>query len=251
MCRSAPEALTEAREVIGGLYLAAPYVPEAPRHYRTKAKNAQEAHEAIRPTSLGRQPWLATAGARSRPALRSSIWKRMIASQMEAARIERTTIDLDSADGQEGLRATGQVIQFDGYLKVYEEGRDDPEASAAGADAEGQDFRRTPAGGERGRGGAGAEGPRRSALHRAPAPLFGSLAGGEDGGAGHRPALDLRLDPHRAARPLLWCGWTRTGSFPRTSRPPGHRLPRTVLPPVCRIRLHRRPGREARSGLRW
>jgi DNA topoisomerase-1 len=134
--QSAPEALQEAREVIGGLY-GAPYLPESARQYRTKAKNAQEAHEAIRPTSLGRNP----GSLRLEPdlgRLYELIWKRMIASQMEAARIERTTIDLESADGLTGLRATGQVIQFDGYLKVYEEGRDDPEA--AGADPEAQDF---------------------------------------------------------------------------------------------------------------
>jgi DNA topoisomerase-1 len=126
---SAPEALAEAREVIGGLY-GKPYVPESPRYYKVKAKNAQEAHEAIRPTSLGRNP----GSLRLEPdlgRLYELIWKRMIASQMEAARIERTTIDLDSADGRTGLRATGQVVQFDGYLRVYEEGRDDPEAASA------------------------------------------------------------------------------------------------------------------------
>src|SRR5690606_33596822 len=60
------------------------------------------------------------------------IWKRMIASQMESARIERTTIELESADGRTGLRATGQVILFDGYLAVYEEGRDDAEDEEGG-----------------------------------------------------------------------------------------------------------------------
>jgi DNA topoisomerase-1 len=136
--QSAPEALEEARQAIGALYGAA-YVPEHARHYRTKAKNAQEAHEAIRPTSLARNP----GSLRLEPdlgRLYELIWKRMIASQMEAARIERTTIDLESADGREALRATGQVVLFDGYLRVYEEGRDDPEAGAKGEDAEGQDF---------------------------------------------------------------------------------------------------------------
>ncbi|MGE5500776.1 MAG: DNA topoisomerase, partial [Ignavibacteriales bacterium] len=85
---------------------------------------AQEAHEAIRPTSLNRNPGkLRLEGDLGR--LYELIWKRMIASQMEAARIEKTTIDLDSGDGRTGLRATGQVIQFPGYLAVYEEGRDD------------------------------------------------------------------------------------------------------------------------------
>ena len=121
--QSAPEALDEAREVIAGVY-GKEYVPEAARIYKTKAKNAQEAHEAIRPTSLARNPGsLRLESDLGR--LYELIWKRMIASQMEAARIERTTIELDSADGKTGLRATGQVIQFDGYLAVYEEGRDD------------------------------------------------------------------------------------------------------------------------------
>ena len=130
--QSAPEALTEARAVIGGLY-GKDYVPEAPRRYTTKAKNAQEAHEAIRPTSLERNP----GKLRLEPdlgRLYELIWKRMIASQMESARIERTTIDLESADGRTGLRANGQVVLFPGYLAVYEEGRDD----ASGDEDEGR-----------------------------------------------------------------------------------------------------------------
>jgi DNA topoisomerase I len=121
--QSAPEALDEARSVIGSLY-GAEYVPAAARIYKTKAKNAQEAHEAIRPTSLERNP----GRLRLEPdlgRLYELIWKRMVASQMEAARIERTTIDIDSADGQTGLRATGQVVLFPGYLALYEEGKDD------------------------------------------------------------------------------------------------------------------------------
>lgn len=123
-----PEALDEARKVIGGLY-GKDYVPETPRLYKTKAKNAQEAHEAIRPTSMERNPGrlrLESDLAR----LYELIWKRMIASQMEAARIERTTVDLDSTDGRTGLRATGQVVLFPGYLAVYEEGRDEPDHNA-------------------------------------------------------------------------------------------------------------------------
>ena len=121
--QAAPEALEEARSVIAGIY-GREYVPESARHYKTKAKNAQEAHEAIRPTSLNRNPGkLRLEGDLGR--LYELIWKRMIASQMEAARIEKTTIDLDSGDGRTALRATGQVIQFPGYLAVYEEGRDD------------------------------------------------------------------------------------------------------------------------------
>jgi DNA topoisomerase-1 len=128
--QTAPEALDEARAVIGGIY-GKEYVPEKPRFYSTKAKNAQEAHEAIRPTSLGRNPGkMRLEGDLGR--LYELIWKRMIASQMESARVEKTTIDLDSADGQTGLRATGQVVTFDGYLAVYEEGRDDPDDEEGG-----------------------------------------------------------------------------------------------------------------------
>ena len=128
--QTAPEALDEARSVIGNVY-GRDYVPEKPRFYSTKAKNAQEAHEAIRPTSLARNPGsLRLEGDLGR--LYELIYKRMIASQMESARIERTTIDLDSADGKTGLRASGQVVLFDGYLKVYEEGRDDADDEESG-----------------------------------------------------------------------------------------------------------------------
>ena len=121
----AQEALEETRKVIAGRY-GQEYVPAEPRYYKTKAKNAQEAHEAIRPTSLARNPGsLRLESDQGR--LYELIWKRMIASQMESARIERTTVDLDSSDGRTGLRATGQVVTFDGYLAVYEEGRDDDE----------------------------------------------------------------------------------------------------------------------------
>ena len=121
--QSAPEALVEARQVIEGRF-GKDYVPETARYYKTKAKNAQEAHEAIRPTSLARNPGSLRLEA-DLGRLYELIWKRMIASQMESARIERTSIDLDSPDGKTGLRASGQVVLFDGYLAVYEEGRDD------------------------------------------------------------------------------------------------------------------------------
>src|SRR6185312_3282332 len=131
----AQEAIDEARRVIAGRY-GPDYVPEQPRYYRTKAKNAQEAHEAIRPTSLQRNPGsLRLEGDLGR--LYELIWKRMIASQMESARVERTSIDLETADGQTGLRASGEVVLFDGYLKVYQEGRDDAPSSQGGGDEEG------------------------------------------------------------------------------------------------------------------
>jgi DNA topoisomerase-1 len=118
-----PEALTEARSFIGKRY-GVEYVPDSPRIYKTKAKNAQEAHEAIRPTSLDRDP----SKMRLEPDLQrlyELIWKRMVASQMESARVERTTVDIATPDGGTVLRANGQVVLFEGYLAVYEEGRDD------------------------------------------------------------------------------------------------------------------------------
>ncbi len=118
-----PGAIAEMRRLIGERF-GAPYVPESPRLYKAKAKNAQEAHEAIRPTSSYRRPeTLRLDGDMAR--LYELIWKRTIASQMESARVENTVINLLSADRQTGLRATGQVVTFDGFMAVYEEGKDD------------------------------------------------------------------------------------------------------------------------------
>ena len=120
----APEAVTEARAAITARFGAA-YVPDTPRIYKNKAKNAQEAHECIRPTDMAAAPDDLRLTEADQRKLYELIWKRTIASQMAAARLERTTVDIGSADGQVGLRATGQVVLFDGFLKVYEEGRDD------------------------------------------------------------------------------------------------------------------------------
>ncbi len=122
-------AITQARKVIGEDYGNA-YVPDAPRQYQTKAKNAQEAHEAIRPTDLSRRP----ADMKRRldadqARLYELIWIRTIASQMESAELERTTVDIAAQAGARTLelRASGQVIKFDGFLALYQEGRDDEE----------------------------------------------------------------------------------------------------------------------------
>jgi len=93
--------------------------------YKNKAKNAQEAHECIRPTDMKRSAETLGRLEPDQRKLYDLIWKRTLASQMSAARFERTTVEIASADGQVGLRATGQVVTFDGFLKVYEEGRDD------------------------------------------------------------------------------------------------------------------------------
>src|SRR5579863_5859993 len=121
----APEAIAEARDVIGRKY-GARYVPQTARVYSSKAKNAQEAHEAVRPTSFARTPeevsrYLDADAAR----LYELIWKRAVASQMESAEQERTTVDVLSADKQITLRATGTVTLFDGFLTLYLEGQDE------------------------------------------------------------------------------------------------------------------------------
>ena len=118
-------AVAEARAVIQNEH-GPEYVPEKPRFYSSKARNAQEAHEAIRPTSFTRSP--DTLRLESDQAkLYALIWKRAVASQMESARLERTTIDLENADGSLALRATGSVLMFPGYFALYQEGRDDEE----------------------------------------------------------------------------------------------------------------------------
>jgi DNA topoisomerase I len=130
----APEAIASARNVIGKEF-GARYVPKAPRKYTVKAKNAQEAHEAIRPTDLARLPKHVSRGLEpDQRRLYELIWTRTVASQMESAELERTTIDiLAQADERRlDLRATGQVIRFDGFLKLYQEGRDDEEDEDGG-----------------------------------------------------------------------------------------------------------------------
>ncbi|MFW2830466.1 type I DNA topoisomerase [Sphingomonas sp. ID0503] len=113
-------AISAARKAIADRYDAG-YVPDQPRQYQTKAKNAQEAHEAIRPTDFAK----GSAGSGDHARLYDLIFKRAMASQMASARLERTTVDLSDGTGQHVLRATGQVVLFPGYLALYEEGRDD------------------------------------------------------------------------------------------------------------------------------
>ncbi|MGR3636963.1 MAG: type I DNA topoisomerase [Shimia sp.] len=120
----APEAVAEARDTISALY-GPEYVPEKPRIYKNKAKNAQEAHECIRPTEMMRKPADLKVSEEDQRKLYDLIWKRTLACQMEGARMERTTVDIASDDAQIELRATGQVVMFDGFMRVYEEGRDD------------------------------------------------------------------------------------------------------------------------------
>jgi DNA topoisomerase I len=116
-------AISEARGAIANRFDSG-YIPDKPRIYQTKAKNAQEAHEAIRPTDFSRE----SAGNGDHARLYDLIFKRAMASQMASARMERTTIDMSDGTGQTSLRATGQVMKFPGFLAVYEEGLDDSDS---------------------------------------------------------------------------------------------------------------------------
>jgi DNA topoisomerase-1 len=132
----AADAIDGCRRLIGADF-GARYLPEKPRIYKTKAKNAQEAHEAIRPTDVNRRP--ADVKACLEPdqlKLYTLIWKRTLASQMESAVLDQVAADIAAPDRQVMLRATGSVIAFDGFLRLYREGRDDPEGDA---DAAGED----------------------------------------------------------------------------------------------------------------
>ncbi|MEQ9041405.1 MAG: type I DNA topoisomerase [Silicimonas sp.] len=120
----APEAVMAARDAIKDRF-GEKYIPGSPRMYKNKAKNAQEAHECIRPTDMAADAETLKVKDADQSKLYDLIWKRTLASQMEAARLERTTVDVSSADMQIELRATGQVVLFDGFMKIYEEGRDD------------------------------------------------------------------------------------------------------------------------------
>ena len=123
-----PEAINAIRGLVAREY-SQRYVAPFVREYKTKAKNAQEAHEAIRPTDVTRTPAsVARYLEKDQARLYELIWKRAVASQMASAEVEQTTADI-RVKGRDGrtytLRATGSVIQFDGFLKVYEEGRDE------------------------------------------------------------------------------------------------------------------------------
>jgi len=118
----APEAISGARRAIASRYDSG-YVPDKPRQYQSKIKNAQEAHEAIRPTDFDKSR--AASGDHAR--LYELVYNRALASQMASARLERTTVELVDGTGRATLRATGQVVLFPGFMALYDEGRDDPQ----------------------------------------------------------------------------------------------------------------------------
>jgi len=152
-----PEAINAIRGLIAREY-SQKYVAPFIREYKTKAKNAQEAHEAIRPTEVTRKPSdVARYLEKDQAGLYELIWKRAVASQMASAELEQTTADI-TVKGRDGktytLRATGSIVQFEGFLKLYEEGRDERLHAAKGKDDPGEEddlSRRLPALAEGGR----------------------------------------------------------------------------------------------------
>jgi DNA topoisomerase I len=121
----AAEAIAAARELIGSEF-GPRFVPNEPRVYRSPAKNAQEAHEAIRPTDLARRPGDVVRHLdNDHRRLYELIWKRTVASQMESALLDQASVDIADQTGRLRLHATGSVVLFDGFLKLYQEDRDD------------------------------------------------------------------------------------------------------------------------------
>jgi DNA topoisomerase-1 len=121
----ASEAIAAARQLIGHDF-GARYLPPQPRVYKSPAKNAQEAHEAIRPTDLGRRAGdVARYLDNDQRRLYELIWKRTVASQMASALLDQVSVDIADPSGRVRLHATGSVVMFDGFLKLYQEDRDD------------------------------------------------------------------------------------------------------------------------------
>ncbi|MCC6104403.1 type I DNA topoisomerase [Acetobacter sp.] len=126
----AGEAIGAIRSHIGK-HIGENYVPAQPRHYTSKAKNAQEAHEAIRPTDVFRTPSsVASHLTQDQRRLYELIWKRAVASQMESAALDQVAVDIAGPSGKTVLRANGSIITFDGFLRLYTEGRDDSDKPA-------------------------------------------------------------------------------------------------------------------------
>ncbi len=128
----AGEAISAIREHVHGAY-GRDYLPVAPREYSSRAKNAQEAHEAIRPTDVTRTPdSVAHALNPEQRRLYELVWKRAVASQMQSAELDQVSVEVTDGRGLK-LRATGSIVAFDGFLKLYREDQDD-EAPGAEAD---------------------------------------------------------------------------------------------------------------------
>ena len=127
----AGEAISAIREHVDGMY-GRDYLPVAPREYTSRAKNAQEAHEAIRPTDVVRTPdSVAHALNSDQRRLYELVWKRAVASQMQSAELDQVSVEVTDGRGLK-LRATGSIVAFDGFLKLYREDTDDAEEAEEG-----------------------------------------------------------------------------------------------------------------------
>jgi len=237
----AAEALDELRALIAERY-GADQLPAAPRQFKTKSKNAQEAHEAIRPTLAAHTPE-ALKGHLSADQFKlyDLVWKRAVASQMNHATINTVAIDLTAGAGDR-FRATGSTVVDPGFMAVYredvddrKEGGDDDEAKLLPPVAEGEALE--------------LKGLRPEQHFTEPPPRF-SEPGQGAGGTRHRPAVDLRLDHQDPAGPRVRPA-RQAPLHPDRCRPRGQPLPDPPLHPLRRLRLHRPPrGRARRGGAR-
>ena len=231
-------ARSQAREIYGP-----EYVPDVPRRYERKVKNAQEAHEAIRPSGDAFRTPGQVAGELSRDelALYDLIWKRTVASQMADARGQTATVRLGatSTDGRDAeFSVSGTVITFRGFLAAYEEGRDEDESAARRDDDEAE--RRLPVL-RQGDPLDRARPASRRARHVAPRALHRGDPGAGAGGARHRPPVDVRLDPRHDHRPRLRLQ-ARVGAGAVLAGVRDDRPAREALRLAGRLRLHRRDG---------
>jgi len=204
----APEAIADIRAMIG-INFGKEYVPGSPRTYQNKSKNAQEAHEAVRPTDPHRTPdQVAKFVDRDQARLYELIWNRAVASQMEGAELERTTVDIAAKAGSRviDLRASGQVVKFDGFLTLYQEGHDEAD--------EDEESRRLPA-------MAQDEMLTKQAIEAAqhftePPPRFSEAALSSAWKSSASAAPRLMLRSCKCCRTAAMCASTRSGYCPKT-----------------------------------
>ena len=227
----ADEAISAARRAIADRYDAG-YVPDKPRVYSSKAKNAQEAHEAIRVTDFTKD----RAGSGDHAKLYALIFNRALASQMASARLERTTVELTDGAGRATLRATGQVVLFPGYLALYEEGRDEK--------ADDEESARMPllkAGDAPAKKGVEA-----TQSFTQPPPRYSEASlvkRMEELGIGRPSTYAATLQTLEGPR---ICPDRQEPLHPRGERAAGDGVPRALLRTLCRLRLYREPRGRAR-----
>ena len=228
----ADTALREITELVKTDY-GKEYVLSEPRRYKTRSRNAQEAHEAVRPTSAMRTPARMSASLdRDQLRLYTLIWQRTIATQMADARFNQVGVDVQAQGPSEErykLRATGQTMVFDGFIRIYKEGRD--EGPDEDEEATLPDLQARP-------GPAHAGGPARAALHPAAPAILRGLVGQDPGRAGHRSPVHLRLDHLHDPGPRLRASGG-SALLPRGRRSGRNRQADRPFPRRGRRQLHR------------